>query len=88
MDLRGERVLALFLLLAMFYVLLFISFTIFSWVFFSIQRAHTRKKKSFIHIYPALLIVGSFMVHDVCFSLLHHDWSVGWFFFSFLFSFP
>lgn len=51
--------------------------------FFSIQRAHTRKKKSFIHIYPALLIVGSFMVHDVCFSLLHHDWLGGFFFPSF-----
>jgi len=44
MDLRGERVLALFLLLAMFYVLLFISFTIFSWVF-SLSKGHTHERR-------------------------------------------
>ena len=27
------------------------------------------------------------MVHDVCFSLLHHDWSVGWSFFPSFFLF-
>jgi len=88
MDLWGERVLSLFFLLAMFSVLLFISFTIFSWgFFFSIQGAHTRKKESFIHIYPALLIVGSFMVHDVCFFLCIMNGRLGGFFSSSLFLF-
>jgi len=56
--------------------------------FFSIQGAHTRKKESFIHIYPALLIVGSFMVHDVCFFLCIMNGRLGGFFFFFPFSFP
>jgi len=58
--------------------------------FFSIQKAHTRKKKVFIHIYPALLIVGSFMVHDVCFFFfcIMNGQLGGFLFFLLPFSFP
>jgi len=60
MDLRGERVLALFLLLAMFYVLLFISFTIFFHGFFLYSKGtHTKEEKFYSHL-PGVVDCGVF----------------------------